>query len=83
MTLNQTSKRAHRGMLIGTSFVIVANLAAIIAVGFFGEELANIFTSWGEIVWQKILGVMVIGDWVGEERRVEHGGGHFGTRNSR
>lgn len=26
---------------------------------------------------------MVIGDWVGEERRVGCGGRHFGTRDSR
>lgn len=64
MAVNQMSKRAHRGMTVGTCFVAMANLAAIITAVVFGENLVNIFASQGEVVGQQILGVMVMGDWV-------------------
>lgn len=83
MAVNQTSKRVHRGTTVGTCFVAMANLAAIIAAGFFGEDLVNIFAGWGEVVGEQSFGVMVVTDRVSESRRVGHGGRHFATRNSR
>ncbi|OXH33252.1 hypothetical protein J008_03050 [Cryptococcus neoformans] len=41
----------------------MANLAAIIAAGFFGEDLVNIFAGWGEVVGEWSFGVMVVTDW--------------------
>ncbi|OWZ63657.1 hypothetical protein AYX14_06677 [Cryptococcus neoformans] len=52
----------------------MANLAAIIAAGFFGEDLVNIFAGWGEVVGEWSFGVMVVTDQVSESRRVGHGG---------
>lgn len=69
--------------MVRTYFVAMANLAAIIAAGFFGEDLVNIFAGWGEVVGEWSFGVMVVTDWVSESRRVGHGGRHFATRNSR
>lgn len=58
-------------------------MAAIIAAGFFGEDLMNIFASGGEVVGQWIFWVMVMVDQVGEDRRVGCGSRHFATRNCR
>ncbi|GAB2528400.1 hypothetical protein GCM10026982_62260 [Nocardiopsis aegyptia] len=68
MAVNQTSKRVHRGTTVGTCFVAMANLAAIIAAGFFGEDLTNIFSGRGAVIQERSFGIMVVTDQVGERR---------------
>lgn len=81
MAVHWTSKRARRRTMVGTRFIPMANLAAIVTVVFFSENLANIFARQGEVIWEWSFGVMVITDWVGKSGRIGCGGGHFAMRN--
>ncbi|OXC85697.1 hypothetical protein C361_02254 [Cryptococcus neoformans Tu259-1] len=56
--------KVHLEVGVVGKLAAMANLAAIITAVVFGENLANIFASQGEVVGQQILGVMVMGDWV-------------------
>lgn len=49
MVISRAS-RARRGATVWTGFVVVTNLAAVVAPALIGEDFANVFTSWREIV---------------------------------
>lgn len=48
--VGQVRKGAHRGMMVGASFVTVANLSAIIATVLLGEDVVNVLASRREIM---------------------------------
>lgn len=55
----------------GATRVLMAYLSAIIPMVLFAENLMNAMPCQGEIIWQGVGGVVIVGDWVGEVCRIK------------